>query len=114
MNRIETSFENVKKDIAAFYKPEVHHFITLNGVDLGNNEIEYQWFFCDYAFPAEITVFCTKANADVQVPSIKPVIAAAWASEAELSDLLGVNIEDTQKGFVLELDSSETPPLRKK
>jgi len=30
-----------------------------------------------------------------------------------LVDLLGVDIEDTQKGFVLEMDS-ETAPLRKK
>lgn len=113
MNRIETSFENLKKDIAAFYKQEAHHFITMNGVDLGNNEIEYQWFFCDYAFPSEITMFTAKANANVQVPSIKNIIVSAWLPEAELVDLLGVNIEDTQKGFVLELDS-ETAPLRKK
>jgi len=113
MNRIETSFENLKKDIAAFYKPEVHHFITMNGVDLGNDEIEYQWFFCNYAFPSEITMFTAKANADKQVPSIKNSIVSAWLPEAELVDLLGVDIEDTQKGFVLELDS-ETAPLRKK
>ena len=113
MNRIETFFENLKKDVAAFYKPEVHHFITMNGVDLGNNEIEYQWFFCDYTFPSEITMFTAKANADVQVPSIKNIIVSAWLPEAELVDLLGVNIEDTQKGFVLEQDSI-TAPLRKK
>ena len=114
MNRIETSFENLKKDIAAFYKPEAHHFITMNGVDLGNNEIEYQWFFCDYAFPSEITMFVAKANADVQVPSIKEIIVSAWVPEAELVDLLGINIENTQKGFVLEQDSVTEPPLRKK
>ncbi len=113
MNRIETSFENLKKDIAAFYKPQAHHFITMNGVDLGNDVIEYQWFFCDYAFPSDITMFVTRANVDVQVPSIKNIIVSAWLPEAELVDLLGVNIEDTQKGFVLELDS-ETAPLRKK
>lgn len=113
MNRIETSFENLKKDIAAFYKPEIHHFITMNGVDLGNSEIEYQWFFCDYAFPSEITMFFTKANADVQVPSIKEIIVSAWLPEAELVDLLDIHIENTQKGFVLEQDSV-TAPLRKK
>ena len=113
MNRIETSFENLKKDIAAFYKPQAHHFITMNGVDLGKDVIEYQWFFCDYAFPSDITMFVTQANVDEQVPSIKNIIVSAWLPEAELVDLLGVNIEDTQKGFVLELDS-ETAPLRKK
>jgi NADH:ubiquinone oxidoreductase subunit C len=113
MNRIQTSFENLKKDIAAFYKPESHHFITMNGVDLGNDEIEYQWFFCDYAFPSAITTFITKANADVQVPSIKNIVASAWVHEAELVDLLGIHIEDTKKGFVLEQDF-ETAPLRKK
>ena len=113
MNRIETSFDNLKKDITAFYKPEAHHFITMNGVDLGNNEIEYQWFFCDYAFPSPITMFVAKANAEVQVPSIKEIIVSAWVPEAELVDLLDVHIEGTQKGFVLEQDS-ETAPLRKK
>ena len=113
MNRIETSFEHLKEDISAFYKPEAHHFITMNGVDLGNDEIEYQWFFCNYSFPSEITMFTTKANAEVQVPSIKNIIASAWLPEAELVDLLGINIENTEKGFVLELDS-EQAPLRKK
>ena len=113
MNRIETSFENLKKDIVSFYKPEAHHFITMNGIDLGKDEIEYQWFFCDYAFPSEITMFTAKANADVEVPSITSIIESAWVSEAELVDLLGIKIENTEKGFVLELDS-EQAPLRKK
>jgi NADH:ubiquinone oxidoreductase subunit C len=113
MNRIETSFETVKKDIAAFYKIDEHHYISMNGVDVGNDEIEYQWVFCNYAFPCDITLFVAKAPADVQVPSIKEIVASAWVHEAELVDLFGINIENTPKGFVLEQDF-ETAPLRKK
>lgn len=113
MNRRETSFENLKQDIAAFYRPDAHHFITMNGVDLGNDEIEYQWFFCDYAFPCPATVFVAKAPAALTVPSISEVVAPAWVPEAELTDLLGVNIEGADKGFMLDVDA-DPAPLRKK
>lgn len=113
MNRIETSFETVKQDIGAFYKQDAHHFITMNGVDLGNDEIEYQWFFCDYDYPCAETVFVAKANANVMVPSIAEIVASAWVPEAELADLMGVEIENADKGFMLEVDSEEAP-LRKK
>ncbi len=113
MTRIETSFETLKNDIAAFYKVDKHHFITMNGVDLGNDEIEYQWFFCDYEYPCAETVFVTKAYADVMVPSIREAVEPAWVAEAELSDLMGVAIENAEKGFMLEVDS-DPAPLRKK
>lgn len=113
MERIETSFESLVKDIAAFYKYDMHHFMAMNGTDLGNGEIEYQWFFCDYEYPCTETIFFTKAAADITVPSIKTVVEPAWVAEAELCDLLDINIEGTEKGFVLELDS-EAGPLRKK
>ncbi len=113
MNKIETNFETVKQDVSAFYKPNEHHFITMNGVDLGNNEIEYQWFFCDYAHPCTETVFVTKAPADIEVPSIRDSVEPAWVAEAELADLMGVAIERAEKGFMLEVDS-DPAPLRKK
>ncbi|OJU25404.1 MAG: hypothetical protein BGN92_13335 [Sphingobacteriales bacterium 41-5] len=113
MTRIETSFETLKNDVAAFYKMDKHHFITMNGVDLGNDEIEYQWFFCDYEYPCAETMFVAKANANVMVPSIREVVEPAWVAEAELSDLMGVEIENADKGFMLDVDSDEAP-LRKK
>lgn len=113
MNKIETSFETLKQDVAAFYKPDQHHFITMNGVDLGNDEIEYQWFFCDYEYPCKETVFVTKADANVMVPSIRSAVEPAWVPEAELTDLLGIQVEGAEKGFMLEVDS-DPAPLRKK
>jgi NADH:ubiquinone oxidoreductase subunit C len=113
MTRIETNFETLKNDIAVFYKPDLHHFITMNAVDLGNDEIEYQWFFCDYAYPCAETVFVTKAAANITVPSIREVVEPAWVAEAEICDLMGVEIENAEKGFMLEVDS-DAAPLRKK
>jgi ech hydrogenase subunit D len=112
MKRIETSIENVKNDIRNFYHPELHHFIVMNAVDLGE-KIEVQWFFCDYASPCEIIAFCTQIAPDVEIPSMVDIISSAWVAEAELVDLIDIKIENTSKGFVLEPDF-ETGPLRKK
>ena len=113
MNKIETNFENLKEDILQFYEKDKHHFISMNGVDLGENQIEYQWFFCDYAYPAAETIFFTVADANTVVPSLKEVVDSAWVAEAELVDLLGIQIDGIEKGFVLEPDF-QTAPLRKK
>ena len=44
---------------------------------------------------------------------MKSIIGSAWVAESELVDLVDINIENTEKGFVLEADS-EYAPLRKK
>ena len=117
MKRVETSIENVKNDIRNFYHPELHHFIVMNAVELGEKSdscrIEVQWFFCDYASPSEITAFCAQVTPDVEIPSMTDIISSAWVAEAELVDLIDIKIENTSKGFVLEPDF-ETGPLRKK
>lgn len=112
MNRIETSIERVKNEIRNFYKPELHHFIVMNAVEL-KDKIEVQWFFSDYTEPYEITVFCAPITPDIEIPSITDIISSAWVAEAELVDLIDIKIENTSKGFVLEPDF-ETGPLRKK
>ena len=56
MKKIETTLANLRQDIAAFYKPELHHFMVMNAVEIGE-KIEVQWFFCDYEHPCGITVF---------------------------------------------------------
>jgi hypothetical protein len=111
MKKIETTIDNLKKDIRNFYHPELHHFIVMNAVDLGE-KIEVQWFFVDYAYPFAITVFFTKITPDVEVPSIRDIVSSAWVAEAELVDLIDIRIENTSRGFVLEPDS-EIGPLRK-
>lgn len=111
MKRIETTIENVRKDIRHFYQPELYHFIVINAVDLGE-KIEVQWFFGDYEEPFEITAFCAQVAPDVEIPSIRDIVSSAWVAEAELVDLIDIKIENTSKGFVLEPDF-ETGPLRK-
>ncbi len=112
MKRIETTLDNVRNDIRSFYKPDAHHFMVMNAVDLGD-KMELQWFFCDYAHPCAVTAFCAQTSADITIPSIKDIVVSAWVAEAELVDLMDIKIDGTQKGFVLEPDF-ETGPLRKK
>ncbi len=111
MKKIETTLENLKKDIGAFYKEDLHHFMVMNAVEVGD-KIEVQWFFADYAHPCETTCFFAMINPDEEIPSIKDIVLSAWVAEAELVDLMNIKIESTSKGFVLEPDF-ETGPLRK-
>ena len=112
MKRIETSIDTVKAEIRNFYKADLHHFMVINAVDLGEN-IEVQWFFCDYAAPYVVTAFCIQIKPEIEIPSITDIIESVWVSEAELVDLMDIKIENTDKGFVLEPDF-ESGPLRKK
>lgn len=112
MRRIDTTIQDVKAEIGAFYKYDKHHFIVMNAVDLGQ-KIEVQWFFSDYEYPCEVTAFCVQIEPTEEVPSMKNIISSSWVAEAELVDLIDIKIEDTEKGFVLEADS-EYAPLRKK
>lgn len=112
MKKIETTLTSLKSDIAAFYKQELHHFMVMNAVEVAD-KIEVQWFFSDYAYPCETTCFFALINPADEIPSIKDIVKSAWVAEAELVDLMNINIENTAKGFVLEPDF-ESGPLRKK
>jgi len=113
MKRIETTVDTLKDEIRNFYSPERYHFMVINAVDLGE-KIEVQWFFCEYANPSNIIVFCIQINPDIEIPSIRDIIESSWVSEAELADLMDIKIQNTAKGFVLEPDFEESGPLRKK
>ena len=112
MKRIETTIAQLKSDIGKFYNPVLHHSMVMNAVDLGA-KIEVQWFFCDYEYPTETTVFTVQIEPEIIIPSINDIIPSAWVGEAELVDLMDIKIDNTVKGFVLEPDF-ETGPLRKK
>lgn len=112
MKRIETTLDRIKSDIAGFYGADRQHFIVMNAVDLGE-KVEVQWFFSDYQFPYEVTAFCALADHAQEIPSMRELIPSAWVAEAELVDLIDIQIEDTARGFVLEADSP-IAPLRKK
>lgn len=113
MKKIETTLADLRKDLAAFYKPELHHFMVMNAVETGD-QMEVQWFFADYAHPCETTCFYTLIGREEIVPSIKDIVLSAWVAEAELVDLMNINVENTAKGFVLEPDFESGPLLKKK
>ncbi len=113
MKKIETTLEHLRTDVSAFYKPELHHFMVMNAVETGD-KMEVQWFFADYAHPCETTCFYTLIGRDEVVPSIKDIVLSAWVAEAELVDLMNINVENTAKGFVLEPDFESGPLLKKK
>jgi NADH:ubiquinone oxidoreductase subunit C len=113
MKKIETSLSTLKSDIGNFYKADKHQFMVMNIVDLGA-QLEVQWFFADYAHPCDVTCFFTLIEPSVQIPSIAAIVGGAWVAEAELVDLMGVEIENAKKGFVLEDDFEGGSPLRKK
>ena len=85
--------------------------MVMNAVEVGS-QMEVQWFFADYEPPAEITCFFTLIDPATEVPSIRDIVQSAWVAEAELVDLMNINIEATEKGFVLEPDSESGPLLK--
>jgi len=113
MKKIETTLEHLRKDIAAFYNPGLHHFMVMNAVETGE-KMEVQWFFADYAHPCETTCFFALTGREEEVPSIKDIVLSAWVAEAELVDLMNIKVENTAKGFVLEPDFESGPLLKNK
>lgn len=112
MKRIDTTIDNVKREIARYYRPELHHFMVMNAVEMGE-KTEVQWFFGEYGRPEEVIAYCVQVEAGTEIPSIADIVPSAWVAEAELVDLLDIHIENTEKGFVLDADS-ENAPLKKK
>ncbi len=112
MKRIEVTLDKLVEEVGKFYRFDQHHFIVMNAVDMGD-EVELQWFFSHYNQPDEVTMFAARSGYNNVIPSITKVVPSAWVAEAELVDLMGINIENAKKGFVLEEDF-EGSPLRKK
>lgn len=113
MRKIETTLADLRRDISAFYKPDLHHFMVMNAVETGE-QMEVQWFFADYAHPCETTCFYAMIGRNDIVPSIKDIVLSVWVAEAELVDLMNIQVENTAKGFVLEPDFESGPLLKKK
>lgn len=112
MNIIEVPLNQARFAMREFYNETKHHFIVMNGLDLGNNELEVQWFFCDYADGANVTMFKTKTTMDETLPTIGDFVLSAWPTEAEFVDLFAVKVENRAPGFVLDKGHLEAPLRR--
>lgn len=112
MTKIETSLENLLADIGGFYQPDEYHFLTVNGIDAGEGQIELQWIFARYGVKDEVTLFFTIIPYDTPVPSVRSLIPSAYLSEMEITDLFGLAIEGAEKGLYLDHDSMPTPLRR--
>jgi NADH:ubiquinone oxidoreductase subunit C len=111
MKKIETSSKNLLKDIGAFYDYKTCHFITVNGVDLGD-KMEIQYLFSHYGSEKEVVCYFLHVDYEEEIPSIISLIPSAFLGEGEVVDMFGINIKDIKKGLLLEDDSMQAP-LRK-
>lgn len=109
MKKIETTLVTLIEDIGNFYEPTVWHFLTLNGIDLGNETIELQWIFSKYAAKEDAVVFYAITDFKTSVPSIVSLIPSAIMGEREVVDMFGVEIEGALKGLYLDKDSKSMP-----
>ena len=111
MKKIETNSNDLLKDIGAFYDYKTCHFITVNGVDLGD-KMEIQYLFTRYGSHEEVVCYFLNMNYEEEIPSIVPLIPSAYMGEGEVVDMFDIKIENINKGLLLESDS-EQAPLRK-
>lgn len=109
MKKIETNLETIVSDIEKFYDEKLWHFMSVNGVDLGNEKIELQWIFTKYGVMDEVVVYFTEVDYKETVPTITDLIPSAIMSEREIVDLFGLTILGADKGLMLDGDSLQAP-----
>jgi len=109
MKKIEVTLKNVVNVIREFYKPKVHHFLTLNGVALDESTTEIQWIFSNYKELDHTTVFLTHVKDGDIIPSIVDIIPSAIISQREIVDMFGIKVEDSERGLYLDEDSLQKP-----
>ncbi len=108
MNKNRVTLENVLETITEFYDEKKWHFMSVNGIDLGE-EIEIQWIFTEYGKKESLVVYFALIQEDEIVPTITSIIPSAIMAEREIVDLLGVTIEGADKGLFLDEDSIKAP-----
>lgn len=109
MQKIELSLEGLLETIEAFYDAKVWHFLTLNGIDLGDGSVELQWIFSKYGSIDEVVIYYCISTYDALVPSIVSIIPSAIMGEREVVDMFGIVIEGAAKGLYLDKDSKSMP-----
>jgi len=109
MTKIETTLPTLLSDLGAFYDPKTWHFLTVNGIDLGEGKIELQWIFSRYGVKDDVVVYYALSDYETQVPSIVSLIPSAFLGEMEVVDMFGLTVEGAAKGLYLDEDSLPHP-----
>lgn len=109
MTKIETTLPTLLQDLGAFYDPREWHFLTVNGVDLGEGKIELQWIFSKYGARDEVVLHYALSDYETEVPSVVSLIPSAFLSEMEIVDMFGLRVEGADKGLYLDEDSQQHP-----
>lgn len=109
MQKIQVQVSEIVEKIREFYEPSKWHFLTLNGVDLGENTLEVQWIFSKYEALDEVILFYSEIAYTQEIPSIVDLIPSAIISQREMVDMFGVKIKGSPKGLYLDEDSMQSP-----
>jgi ech hydrogenase subunit D len=109
MKKIETTLSTLLNDIGAFYLPKQWHFISINGIDLGEEKIELQWIFSKYGVKDEVVIYYAISDYDTPVPSLVSLIPSSIMGEREIVDMFGLSVEGAQRGLYLDEDSMPHP-----
>lgn len=109
MKKTETSLETLLEDLKQHFDYRKWHFMTVNGVNLGDGTIELQWIFNRYGVKDAIEAYYVVITPDQSVPSVTSLFPAAIMSEREVVDLFGISIEGAEKGLFLDEDSEQKP-----
>jgi len=109
MRKIETTLSTLVNDIGAFYIPNEWHFLSVNGVDLGEGKIELQWIFSKYGVKDEVVIYYALSDYETPVPSIVTLIPSAFMGEREIVDMFGLKVEGAESGLYLDEDSLPHP-----
>jgi len=109
MTKIETTLSSLLADIGIFYDAKKWHFLTVNGIDLGEGKIELQWIFSQYGAKDEIVIYYALSDYATPVPSLVTLIPSAFMGEREIVDMFGLTVEGAEKGLYLDADSLPHP-----
>ena len=109
MRKIETTLDTLLNDIGAFYVPKQWHFLSVNGIDLGEGKIELQWIFSQYGVKDEIVIYYALSDYETAVPSIVSLIPSAIMGEREIVDMFGLSVDGAERGLYLDEDSMSHP-----
>lgn len=109
MTKIETTLPTLLTDLGAFYDPKQWHYLTVNGIDLGEGRIELQWIFSRYGVRDDVVVYYALSDYATSVPSVTPLIPSAFMGEREIVDMFGLSVENTPGGLYLDEDSQPHP-----